>query len=62
MFSLMIEDHLDASTAASEVSYESPSQFSHEYSRMFGAPPLRDIKNLAAPLPIPITALMPPPV
>lgn len=43
---LMLSQHLDASTAAFEVGYESPSQFSREYSRMFGAPPLRDIKNL----------------
>ncbi|MFN5765386.1 MAG: AraC family transcriptional regulator, partial [Pseudanabaena sp.] len=26
--------------------YESPSQFSREYSRMFGAPPIRDIERL----------------
>lgn len=48
---LMLENHLDASTAAFEVGYESPSQFSREYSRMFGAPPLRDIKGLAEPRP-----------
>ena len=33
-------------TAAFQVGYESPSQFSREYSRLFGAPPLRDITNL----------------
>ncbi|RBP43815.1 AraC-like DNA-binding protein [Roseimicrobium gellanilyticum] len=44
---LMVDEHLDASTAAFEVGYESPSQFSREYGRMFGAPPLRDIKELA---------------
>lgn len=43
---LMLAEHLDASRAAFEVGYESPSQFSREYSRMFGAPPMRDIKNL----------------
>jgi AraC-like DNA-binding protein len=43
---LMLEKHLDAAAAAFAVGYESPSQFSREYSRMFGAPPLRDIKNL----------------
>ncbi|HET7318565.1 MAG TPA: AraC family transcriptional regulator, partial [Nitrospirota bacterium] len=32
--------------AAFQVGYESPSQFSREYSRLFGAPPLRDITNL----------------
>lgn len=43
---LMLTERVDASTAAFEVGYESPSQFSREYSRMFGAPPLRDIKAL----------------
>ena len=44
---LMLAEHLDASRAAFEVGYESPSQFSREYSRLFGAPPMKDIKNLA---------------
>ncbi|MET0065999.1 MAG: AraC family transcriptional regulator [Candidatus Thiodiazotropha sp.] len=43
---LMLTEHVDASKAAFEVGYESPSQFSREYSRQFGAPPIRDIKNL----------------
>jgi AraC-like DNA-binding protein len=43
---LMLTEHVDASTAAFTVGYESPSQFSREYSRQFGAPPMRDIKNL----------------
>jgi AraC-like DNA-binding protein len=43
---LMLSEHLDASRAAFEVGYESPSQFSREYSRLFGSPPIRDIKNL----------------
>lgn len=43
---LMLTEHLDASRAAFQVGYESPSQFSREYSRQFGAPPARDIKNL----------------
>jgi AraC-like DNA-binding protein len=43
---LMLTEHLDASTAAFQVGYESPSQFSREYSRLFGASPMRDIKNL----------------
>jgi AraC-like DNA-binding protein len=43
---LMLTEHLDAATAAFQVGYESPSQFSREYSRLFGAPPLRDITNL----------------
>jgi AraC-like DNA-binding protein len=35
---------LDAASAAFEVGYESASQFSREYSRHFGRPPMRDIK------------------
>ena len=44
---LMLTDNMDAANAAFEVGYESPSQFSREYSRLFGAPPLRDIKKMA---------------
>lgn len=43
---LMLTEHVDASRAAFQVGYESPSQFSREYSRMFGAPPMQDIRKL----------------
>jgi AraC-like DNA-binding protein len=43
---LMLTECLDAATAAFQVGYESPSQFSREYGRLFGAPPLRDITKL----------------
>jgi AraC-like DNA-binding protein len=43
---LMLTERLDVTTAAFQVGYESPSQFSREYSRSFGAPPLRDMTNL----------------
>ena len=43
---LMLAEHMDAANAAFQVGYESPSQFSREYNRLFGAPPLRDITNL----------------
>jgi AraC-like DNA-binding protein len=43
---LMLAESLDAATAAFRVGYESPSQFSREYSRMFDAAPSRDIKAL----------------
>ena len=43
---LMLAERLDAATAAFQVGYESPSQFSREYNRLFGAPPLRDIAKL----------------
>lgn len=40
---LMLIEHQDAATASYQVGYESPSQFSREYSRLFGSPPVRDI-------------------
>ena len=43
---LMLTERLDAATTAFQVGYESPSQFSREYRRVFGAPPLRDITYL----------------
>jgi AraC-like DNA-binding protein len=43
---LMLGQDLDAASAGFRVGYESPSQFSREYRRMFGAPPLRDITRL----------------
>jgi AraC-like DNA-binding protein len=49
---LMLTENTDAATAAFNVGYESPSQFSREYSRLFGAPPLRDITNLRQIAPI----------
>ncbi len=42
----MLMDGMDASSAAYEVGYESVSQFSREYSRFFGQPPMRDVKTL----------------
>jgi AraC-like DNA-binding protein len=41
----MLNEGLDAASAAFEVGYESASQFSREYSRFFGAPPMRDVKT-----------------
>jgi len=43
---LMLNNGLDAASAAFEVGYESATQFSREYSRFFGQPPMRDIRNL----------------
>jgi AraC-like DNA-binding protein len=36
----------DAATVAYQVGYESPSQFSREYRRLFGAPPMHDLEHL----------------
>ena len=43
---LMLNESLDASVAGSRVGYESVSQFSREYSRLFGEPPQRDIRRM----------------
>jgi len=43
---LMLAERMDAANAAFLVGYESPTQFSREYCRMFGAPPLRDVTHL----------------
>jgi AraC-like DNA-binding protein len=43
---LMLTEQFNASTAAFQVGYESPSQFNREYRRFFDEPPLRDITSL----------------
>jgi len=45
----MLADDVDAATVAFEVGYESASQFNREYSRLFGQPPVRDIRTLRSP-------------
>ncbi len=43
---LILAQRLDAGSAGHAVGYDSPSQFSREYARLFGAPPLRDAARL----------------
>lgn len=43
-WSLMVQDGLNASTAASQVGYESPSQFSREFKRYFGRTPSEEVQ------------------
>lgn len=43
---LMVTETVQASDAAFRVGYESPSQFSREYSRMYGRPPMLDVQEL----------------
>jgi AraC-like DNA-binding protein len=45
---LMLVEAIDAGSAAFRVGYESKTQFSREYRRQFGEPPLRDIRALRA--------------
>ena len=42
----MLNNGLDAASAAFEVGYESATQFNREYSRFFGQPPMRDVRAL----------------
>jgi AraC-like DNA-binding protein len=43
---LLMAEGLDVSVAGYRVGYESPSQFSREYSRLFGASPVKDMARL----------------
>jgi AraC-like DNA-binding protein len=51
---LMLGEAADAQAAGFQVGYESPSQFSREYARLFGAPPARDAARLRAGGPVPV--------
>ena len=52
----MLMDGMDATSVAYEVGYESVSQFNREYSRLFGQPPIRDVKALRDSKVVPINA------
>ena len=39
---LLLAEHTNAARVGFDVGYESASQFSREYRRLFGAPPLQD--------------------
>ncbi len=43
---ILLSESADAAAVSQRVGYESPSQFSREYRRLFGYPPLRDIERL----------------
>ena len=43
---ILLAEKADAASAAYRVGYQSVSQFSREYARMFGAPPIRDMDSL----------------
>jgi AraC-like DNA-binding protein len=43
---LMIVEQLDVGSAGHRVGYQSPSQFSREYSRLYGLPPLKDVEAM----------------
>ncbi|MDR2140491.1 MAG: AraC family transcriptional regulator [Deltaproteobacteria bacterium] len=43
---IMLEENKEVANAAFQVGYESPSQFSRDYARLFGASPRQDLKSL----------------
>jgi AraC-like DNA-binding protein len=43
---LLLGENLDAASAGYRVGYDDPSQFSREYKRLFGQPPVRDVERL----------------
>ena len=47
---LLLSESLDAGTVSRRVGYESASQFSREYRRFFGNPPMQDVERLRAGL------------
>ena len=53
----MLTDGLDAASAAFEVGYGSATQFSREYSRFFGQPPMRDVRTLRSPGALPFESV-----
>jgi AraC-like DNA-binding protein len=46
---ILLAEKADAASAAYRVGYQSVSQFSREYARMFGAPPRRDVESIRLP-------------
>jgi AraC-like DNA-binding protein len=46
---ILLSGTMDAASTAYRVGYQSVSQFSREYARMFGAPPIRDIQGIRNP-------------
>lgn len=53
---LMLTSKMDATTASRQVGYQSPSQFSREYGRLFGRAPVRDIAWLRTEGPLPVSS------
>jgi AraC-like DNA-binding protein len=49
----MLSEGLEAASASYRVGYESPSQFSREYSRMFGTSPRADVGKLRSEQQVP---------
>jgi AraC-like DNA-binding protein len=46
----MLVERLDVGSAGYAVGYQSPSQFSREYARLYGQPPIRDVGSARGPV------------
>lgn len=51
---LLLTETLEAADAGFRVGYESSTQFSREYARLFGRPPISDIKHLRDSINVPV--------
>jgi AraC-like DNA-binding protein len=58
---LMVQDGLNAGLAAARVGYESASQFSREFKRLFGLSPTDEVRRVRAALEAPPVSIAPPP-
>jgi len=56
---LILNGAMDAASAGHSVGYDSPSQFSRDYRRLFGAPPLRDVARLRSSFEVPGRVFLP---
>ncbi|SPC05121.1 putative DNA-binding transcriptional regulator (fragment) [Cupriavidus oxalaticus] len=50
---LMLRNEMSAARASSEVGYESPSQFSREFKRLFGRSPVDEVRRMKESFAIP---------
>jgi len=50
---LMVRQHMSAATAGAEVGYESASQFSREFKRLFGRTPIAEVERMKASFAVP---------
>jgi len=50
---LMVRNSITAAAASAEVGYESPSQFSREFKRLFGRSPTEEVNRMRADFAVP---------